>query len=292
VTLGKRIEQFPGLYRRRIGEAVVTLVNDGYLDIPFDILRGVERLELERLMRNAFRPGAPRLSVNAFVIETQDRTILVDAGGGSTTTHSMGLLARNLALAGIKPSDIDTVLLTHIHPDHSNGLLAAEGKAIFPGIEVIVHEDDIRFWSEPRLNGEWSEAAKPYIDSAQRMLSCYRGQLRPSREGEVMPGVTLVPLPGHTPGHSGYRLDSGGESLLIWGDTVHVPEIQIPQPNVTNMYDIDPPLAAEMRSKLFDMVATTGLLVAGMHLHIPGFAHLVREAGQYRLVPESWHVAI
>ena len=120
----------------------------------------------------------------------------------------------------------------------------------------------------------------------------YRDQLRPSQAGTIAPGLTLVALPGHTPGHAGYRLDSAGETLLIWGDTVHVPEIQVPRPQVTSEYDIDEPLAAESRRRIFDLVATERLLVAGGHLHMPGFAHLVRDGGSYRLLPERWSVVV
>ena len=163
---------------------------------------------------------------------------------------------------------------------------------MFPRAEIVIHADDIAFWSDPGLRDGHIPAATPYLDSADAMLGAYRDQLRPSREGIVAPGLTLLALPGHTPGHAGYRLDSAGETLLIWGDTVHVPEIQIPRPHVASEYDIDEPLAAESRRRIFDLVATERLLVAGGHLHMPGFAHLVRNGGSYRLVPERWSVVV
>jgi glyoxylase-like metal-dependent hydrolase (beta-lactamase superfamily II) len=284
--------QVPGLYKRRIGDAMVTAVNDGFLDIPFDILRGASLGDMQGLMREAFRAEAPRLTVNAFVIQSGGRTILVDAGGGSTTVYSMGLLIGNLGTLGLAPADFDTVLLTHIHPDHSNGLLDAAGKALFPRAEIVVNEADIAFWSDPGLRDGRSPAATPYLDSAAALLAAYRDQLRPSRGGAVAPGITMVPLPGHTPGHSGYRLDSAGEKLMIWGDTVHVPELQVPRPEVTSEYDIDERLAIESRRRIFELVATERLLVAGMHLHIPAFAHLVKSGSSYRLVPETWSVVL
>jgi glyoxylase-like metal-dependent hydrolase (beta-lactamase superfamily II) len=124
------------------------------------------------------------------------------------------------------------------------------------------------------------------------MLTAYRDHLRLGDGGEVAPGITQLPLPGHTPGHSGYRLDSAGDSLVIWGDTVHVPEIQIPFPGVTSEFDVNEALAAENRRRIFELVATEGLLVAGMHLHLPAFAHLTKSATGYRLIPETWAVAL
>lgn len=292
MDLHQQRKQMPGVYRRPIGDALVTVINDGFLDISFEILRGVSLDEMRACMSDAFRPGPPRLTVNAFVIETSQHTILIDTGGGSTTIYSMGLLIENLRAAGFSPDSFDAVLLTHIHPDHSNGLLGAAGEALFPRAEIMVHEDEIAFWSGPAQGDAAPAAAKPYIGFARALFAAYGDQLRPTRGGEVLSGITLLPLPGHTPGHSGYRLDSAGESLVIWGDTVHVPEIQVPYPIVTSEYDVDEGLAAENRLRIFRMVAQEGLLVAGMHLHIPAFAHLVPRGQSFRLIPESWAVAL
>ena len=285
-------KQSPGVYRRRIGDALVTTINDGFLDISLDILRGASREDMEGLMRGAFRNTAPRLTVNAFVIQTDRNTILVDAGGGSTTVYSMGRLPECLKAAGFSPSDFDTVLVTHIHPDHTSGLLDTSGKPAFSRAEIILHEEDITFWSDPSLRDGRSAAATPYLDSAAAVLSAYREQFRPVRGGKVVEGVTQLPLPGHTPGHSGYRLDSAGETLVMWGDTVHVPEIQIPRPEVTSEYDIDEALAAENRFRIFDFVAKERYLVTGGHLHLPGFAHVIPSGKGYQLVPEPWLVVV
>jgi glyoxylase-like metal-dependent hydrolase (beta-lactamase superfamily II) len=277
-------KQTPGLYRRRVGDALVTTINDGFLDIPLSIMRGAPRATLESCMSESFQPSEPRLTVNTFMIEIGGRRILVDSGGGSTTIYSMGLLPENLAVLGLTPEDFDTVLLTHIHPDHSNGLLSDKGEPLFRKADIILHEDDVTFWSDPDLRDGRSAAATPYLDSANVFLKAYAAQIRTHAGGAVAPGITMLPLPGHTPGHSGYRLDSAGETLIIWGDTVHVPEIQVPFPAVTNEFDISERMAAESRNRIFNMVASERLLIAGMHL--------VRSNGAYRLVPEPWATAL
>src|SRR5271156_5464197 len=172
---GKTDKQTPGVYRRRIGDALITTINDGFLDISFEILRGAELDDLQGLMRNAFRDGPPRLTVNAFVIETDRNTILVDSGGGSTTVYSMGRLPDNLHAAGFSPDDFDTVLVTHIHPDHTSGLMSTDGKAVFSRAEIVIHEDEISFWSDPRLRDGRTPAATPYLDSADMVLAGNRG---------------------------------------------------------------------------------------------------------------------
>jgi glyoxylase-like metal-dependent hydrolase (beta-lactamase superfamily II) len=108
---------------------------------------------------------------------------------------------------------------------------------------------------------------------------------------EVSPGVTSMPLHGHTPGHSGYMIASGNDSLLIWGDIVHVPDIQIPRPEVTIEFDTDPPAAAATRKRVLDMVTKDRQLVAGMHMHFPGFAHVVKRGDEYMMLPEPWDQA-
>ncbi|MBN8994918.1 MAG: MBL fold metallo-hydrolase [Rhizobiales bacterium] len=285
-------KQTPGVYKRRIGDAMVTVINDGFLDIPFEILRGTGMADMKDLMKATFRDEPPRLTVNAFVIETGRNTVLVDAGGGTTTVYSMGLLLENLESAGFAPADFDTVLLTHIHPDHSSGLVGSAGEALFSRAEIVVNEDDLNFWSDTGLRDGRSAAATPYLDSADMVIGTYREQFRPSREGEVLPGIRLLALPGHTPGHSGYQLDSAGETLVMWGDTVHVPEIQVPRPQVTSEYDVDEGLAHANRRKIFDYAAKERHLVTGGHLHLPAFAHIVPDGAGFRLVPETWAVVV
>lgn len=286
-----RPRQLPGVYRRRIGDAMVTVINDGFLDIPFQILHGIEETEMKSLMQERFYEGEPRLTVNAFVIETHRNTVLIDAGGGSSTVYSMGRLPDSLAVAGFEPEDFDTILLTHIHPDHSSGLIDAEGNPLFPKATIVVHEDELNFWSNTERRAH-SAAAAPYIDSADMLLESHHGRFRPSTGGEVLPGITQLHMPGHTPGHCGYQLDSAGETLVIWGDTVHVPEIQIPYPQVTNEYDIEESLAIESRRRIFEHVARERLLVTGGHLHLPGFAHLAKSHGRFQLVSEPWQLEI
>jgi glyoxylase-like metal-dependent hydrolase (beta-lactamase superfamily II) len=249
----QRVKQTPGIYKRRVGDALVTTINDGYLDVPLEAFHGITSGEMQSAMRDAFRSVPPRVTVNAFVIETVGRTILIDAGGGANFTPSMGLLRDNLEAAGFTPADVDTVLLTHIHPDHSNGLLGPSGEGMFARAEVVANAADIAFWSNPGLRDGRFAAAMPFIDSASALLSVYRRQLCPREAGEGAPFVTLLPLPGHTPGHSGYCVESAGESLVIWGDTVHVPEMQVSHPQITSEYGIDESLAAESRRRLFQL---------------------------------------
>ena len=158
---------------------------------------------------------------------------------------------------------------------------------------LVVHEAEPRHWFDDAAMARGSEREKRLMfQQAREQTVPYRSRMRTFAQGEVLPGVTAVPIPGHTPGHTGYLIESGRERLLIWGDVVHMPEVQVPRPEVSMVVDTDPEAAAESRRRVFDMVASERMLVTGMHLHFPGFAHVVREGSGYRLVPEAWRQAM
>ncbi|HJS87703.1 MAG TPA: MBL fold metallo-hydrolase [Acetobacteraceae bacterium] len=283
-------QQIPGVYHRRIGDIVVTALSDGFLDGTVEVLQNITPDEARRMLADAFRPGR-RTSVNCFAIHTAGRLALVDTGSGDYLAPTVGKLQRNLAAAGIDPAAVEAILLTHMHPDHSAGLTdPASGKRLFPNAEVVVHENEPRHWDDDAAMARASERERMlYFQCAREQIAPYRDRLRPFNAGrEVFPGVTSVPLNGHTPGHSGYMVQSGDEALLIWGDIIHVPEIQVPRPEVTIEFDTDPQAAAEARRRTFARVATDRLLIAGMHVHFPGFAHVVRHGDGYALLPEPW----
>jgi glyoxylase-like metal-dependent hydrolase (beta-lactamase superfamily II) len=284
--------QIPGVYRRRIGGIVVTAISDGYLDGAYEFLRNIEPQEAERLLKDAYRPAPPRISVNAFVIHSGGRVALVDTGSADSMGPTLGHLPKHLAAAGIASASVDTILLTHMHPDHSNGLTGPDGAAKFPHVELVVAERDVDHWHDDAAMAAATERQKlRFFQWAREQIKPYQSRRRDAR-GEVFPGVTALPLPGHTPGHTGYLVASKGEQLLIWGDIVHVPDVQTRRPDVFMEPDTDPQAAVATRQRVFDMVATDRLLAAGMHMHFPGFLNLNRRpGGGYELVPELWDQA-
>jgi glyoxylase-like metal-dependent hydrolase (beta-lactamase superfamily II) len=281
--------QVPGLYRRRIGEVLVTAISDGYIDAPFGVLRGIDEADAEGILKSSFQPSPPRISVNCFMIQVGGRTAVVDTGSGDTMGPTLGRLPGLMGSVGVGAGDVDTVLLTHMHPDHSNGLTDANGERLFPKAEIVVDEVDVDHWHD---DGAKSRAPTDqqgrYFDVARYQLTPYQDR-RKAAKGEVFPQVTAVPLNGHTPGHTGYLVESGGEALLIWGDICHVPDIQVRRPEVTMAFDTDGAAAIATRRRAFDMAVADRLLVAGMHLHFPGFAHMDRDGDGYRMIPEAWN---
>ena len=285
-------QQVAAVYHRRIGDIVITAIGDGHLDGSMAVIQNIPAEEAAQLLRDAFRPVPRRTAVNTFLIHSGGRTALVDTGCGPAMAATGGKLFQNLAAAGVDPASIDTVLLTHMHPDHSNGL-SKEGQALFPNAELVMHQAELAYWHDDAAMARADEVGRQRNFQASRdQAAPYRGRTRTFTGGEVFPGVTAMPFPGHTPGHSGYMLASGKETLLIWGDIIHVPEIQIPRPEVTMAFDVDPAQAAATRRRVFDMVATDGLATAGMHMHFPGFLHLLRHGEGYAMLPEAFATAL
>lgn len=281
--------QAAGIYHRQVGELLVTALNDGHQDVSMATVLGIPPEEAAAMLHAAFRPVPRRTTVNAFLIRGGGRTVLVDTGCGPAKP-TVGRLAANLAALGVAPDQVDAVVMTHLHPDHWGGLKDAGGRAIFPRAELLLHEAEYAYWHDDAAMAREADPAKRklFFHGARDHLAPYRGRITQFRGGELLPGLTALPLPGHTPGHTGVMVASGSDTLLVWADIVHVQEIQVPRPEATMMVDVDPPGAVATRRRLFDQVASDRQAVAGMHLHFPGFAHLARDGGGYRLVPDAW----
>ncbi len=265
---------------RKIGDLEVTTVSDGVLNATLNNFVGIERAECERLSGFPAQGPVP-LAVNAFLVTFNGKRALVDTGSSTTMGPTLGKLPENLRAIGVPPESIDYVLLTHIHPDHSNGLVDGDGRPNFPSAEVIVSGEDIRFWLETDPTSAMSEMRQRNILASRRAFAPYRGRVRAVADGEALPGISAHPQPGHTPGHTGWLLSSGREALLIWGDIVHVAGVQLARPDAALTFDVDPQAAAKARARVFDWVAADHLQVAGAHLDLPGFGYLTPRGTGY-----------
>jgi glyoxylase-like metal-dependent hydrolase (beta-lactamase superfamily II) len=284
------VRQIPGLYHRRVGEIVVTALSDGCLTIADrEMTRNLPREELAQALAAAFR-DALTFSVNAFLIHSGGRIALLETGSGNYLGPTVGHLPGNMQAAGVAPADIDTVLLTHMHPDHSAGLTdMATGERRFPNAELVVHANEPKHWFDDEKMSRASDLYKHlHFQMTREQTRPYLDRMRTFVEGEVFPGVTAIPSHGHTPGHTSFLIESANERLLVWGDTIHIPEVQFARPDIAMVPDTDPDAAVTSRRRLLDMAAQERLLVTGMHMHFPGFGHVVRDGGAFRFHPEEW----
>jgi glyoxylase-like metal-dependent hydrolase (beta-lactamase superfamily II) len=269
---------------RSVGDMVVIAVSDGTLNTNHDVILGIDKAESERLTGVAAGQPIP-LDVNCFVIRQGGRTILVDAGAGNQMGPTLGQLAENLRAVGVVPEAIDTILLTHLHPDHSLGLVDAAGCTVFPNAELVVHEMEASFWLDRTPSPDDSERVARNTKAQRAVLAPYRGRIRRIADGEALPGITAMLRPGHTPGHTNWLIRSGSDRLLIWGDIVHLAAVQMMRPDATLVFDVAPQTARLTRERVLDWVAAEGLCVAGAHLPWPGFGHVLRAGPGYSLAP-------
>lgn len=267
---------------RQIGDYYVSAISDGYLTADLALLSHIDVQQASAMQQQAGVSDLAAVHINSYLLRGRGRTVLIDAGAGGFKQWG-GRLRDNLARVGVQPTDIDTVLLTHAHPDHIGGLVDEEGQAVFPAAELVVHQHETAFWQDQGNFSRATERARNNFMFIRRVFDRYRQQMRTFTSGEVLPGVSGVPLPGHTAGHCGYRIESDKEPLLVWGDIVHFPHIQIASPQVSIAFDLDPQLAATTRIKLLDQVSADRLLIAGMHLDESGFARIERSGSRWRL---------
>ncbi|NJK51841.1 MAG: MBL fold metallo-hydrolase [Acaryochloris sp. RU_4_1] len=285
------INQVPGVYSFKLGKFTITALSDG--TVPQDlhkILTNTNSTEIEQLLHRDFLANPVEASINAFLIDTGDRQVLVDTGAGQLFGPGQGgKLQLSLKTAGYAPDEIDMILITHIHTDHSGGLVE-NGRLMFPTATVYAGKADVDLWLNP-ANAERSQLEHRYFDEATKTVKPYldAGKLKSfSGETTILPGITARPTPGHTPGHTFYVVESEGETIEFWGDIIHFGSIQFPNPKVTVIYDVNSNAAAEQRAKQFTHAEHSRRLVAAAHLPFPGVGHIRAEGKGYTWIPADY----
>lgn len=287
----RRHYQTPGLNRRKIGNFTVTMISDGYLDATVDLLNGIDNASAEAILRRRGISDVARMNINVYVVQDATRTILIDGGGGYNGWG--GRLPVALAAAGIDPLDIDTILLTHAHPDHIGGLAGPLATPLFRNVQQVwIHRAELDYWSSQVIQASAPDVIRPFFDIARNVFTAYEPRLVPFDSEDVLAGIQAVPLPGHTAGHTGYLISDSGQALLVWGDVVHFPHIPIEHPEVTIAFDHEPDEAAVIRQRLLDRVSSEDLLVSGMHFNMPACARIERYGATYTLHYEAWSPAV
>lgn len=283
--------QAPGYYRMPLGKFVITAVSDGTVTIPLDkLLTHISPQELkQRVAQEAMTPQA-ETSINTFVIDTGKQRVLVDTGAGPLFGKAGGHLLENLRAAGYPAETLDAVLLTHIHGDHSGGV-SLNGKPAFPNALVYVDKKDVDFWlntanlskveaSQRHTFKESADSLNPVI--AADKLRIFTAPLR------VLDGIQALPAPGHTPGSVVYRVESEGQTLVLWGDIIHAKAVQMPDPEVAIHFDVNQQQAVQTRERILAQVAREGDWVAAAHISFPGLGHVKVEGNGYRWVAANY----
>ena len=284
-------DQVPGFYRLKIGDLEVTALFDGPGVFDVNWLNG-EKTKAD--VRKALHEDSHTLDVadTGYLVNTGKQLILVDAGSGTSFGEGkFGHLAGNLRSAGYTPEEVDIVLVTHLHSDHIGGLTTPDGKIVFPNADIYVAKADSDFWLSPEIAAKAPKDAQQFFQSAQGIAAPYikAGKWHTfSDSDQIVDGMQIVPLRGHTPGHTGYEFSSQGKKILFWGDVMHVQRLQLPDPKITVVFDVDPTAASATRDQLLRKLATEDVLIAGPHVLFPGLGRLHKESGTYRWAPVAF----
>ena len=266
-----------------VGSLKVVALRDGELFLPSGALVNLSEQDLKTIS-NDENSRLAYSNVNAYLVQSKDQNLLIDSGCRDLFGPTCGFVQEALKEAGLVPNDITDIFLTHLHPDHIAGTINTDGTAVFENATLKVLDKEYNFWSsqdfdETEVNGaDWANLAKAVLNAYKDCLETL------SFDSDIASGVSSVSIPGHTPGHSGFRVDDGNESLIQMGDILHVPNLQLINPNVATVFDIDPEAALKSRKGVLDMVSTDKMLCTSGHMLDQKFGHLEKKGTGYNFI--------
>jgi len=269
----------------KVGAAEVTAIYDGIWEKAHDpaFIANASVDDVKAAMVKAgFSPDFVSIPFTVVVVKTGGKTILCDSGTGGQVQPTAGKFMTNVKAAGIDPTKVDTILISHFHPDHIFGLMEKGTNApVFPNAELVVNATEFKWWTEPGRVEKLPEARKGLGQRINAAFPNWKNFKLVDGEKEVAPGVRLVNAPGHTPGHSAFHVSSGNQQLMISNDTAYVPSLLAPHPEWQGAYDQDGPLAVATRRKLIDRVIAEKMMVCGAHFPFPGAGSFAKDGSGY-----------
>jgi glyoxylase-like metal-dependent hydrolase (beta-lactamase superfamily II) len=287
--------QAPSFYRYKVGSYECTSIADGARSFPMpdNWVRNVAKPEALAAAEAAYMPkGMVTVPFNPQVINTGSKIVLIDTGNGPIPNAPVGKLVPNMMAAGIDPKSVDIVIISHLHPDHANGIRTADGGLAFPNAEIKVPAQDWAFWmsDENMAKAQGNEMMKNYFANTRKVFAGLMDKVtKYDWDKEVAPGITSIATPGHTPGHTSFAVASGSARVLIQSDVTNIPEFFLRHPDWHVAYDVDPVMAAATRHKFYDMAAAEKATVVGFHFAFPSIGHVEKDGTGYRLVPIAWN---
>lgn len=284
-ALGAAAVSVTPLAQIKIGRFTVTALTDGYADMPYDYFPGRTPAEVEQTATAQFtaRPSGVRFLFNQYLIEDSERRILIDAGPAGSIGQT-GSLPQALGALGLQRDQIDAVIVTHMHQDHMGGLIVG-GQSNYPNAELYIDRRDVRHWTDPAKRNGAPDYLQTSFQMAVDVVRLYPKLQAIDGEREIVKGVSIVDLTGHTPGHIGVRIEDGNRSLIMVSDMIF-PVVHPGATDVHFLFEQDRAAAKAMRDSFFPRAASEGVLIAATHMPFPGLGRIVADRGQM-----SWQVA-
>lgn len=290
VTAQEKVKELaqPSSYHMLLGDIEIIAVSDGSIPLELNkVLTNTKPGEIEKLTDQNFQTPVVEASVNAYLVKTGGKLILIDAGTAELYGPSLGHLPANLVKAGYQPEQITAVLITHIHTDHTGGLMDGD-KMVFPNADIYVSKKEADYWLSEENYAKAPARLKKYFDEARLKMTPYvkAGKVKTFDYGaELFPGILPVASAGHTPGHTFYQVSDKGEKIMFWGDIMHAAAVQFDDPDVTIAFDVDPAAAAKARKKAYEDAAAKRYWIAADHLSFPGIGHIRKAGNGYTWFP-------
>ncbi|HEU4837888.1 MAG TPA: MBL fold metallo-hydrolase, partial [Micavibrio sp.] len=288
-------KQAPGYYRTKVGSIELVALSDGGMTLGDELMLKTDAETLAAAREKNFIKAGKEFPayVNGYVVNTGKKVTLVDTGAKGYAV-TLGNLLSNLNDSGLSSEQVDEIVLTHAHPDHTNGLLDDKGGRAFKRARLRLSEEELNYWFSDEKMAAFPDK-NVMFDLAHKNIGPYKdaGQVETFKLGaDLGGGIHSLALPGHTPGHTGLRISDGSEQFLIWADLIHVPAVQFEHPEISIAFDTDPDMAKATRTKVLAEAAADRLRVAGMHLIFPGIGHVVKSGDGYAFAPQAWETAV
>lgn len=285
--------QVSGYYQHQVGNTQITALLDGTNFMSPTLFKDISQNQVHEILKkyHADQAKGVQTSINAFLVNTGNSLVLVDSGAASCFGAHLGSILSNLKASGYKPEQVDTILLTHLHPDHVCGI-SQNGVANFPNATVYVSEDEANYWLNPKqvdkLPKEKQAGYLGTVEKIKQAIAPYQAKKRfkTYQLGDQVQGFKVINTAGHTPGHFSYELKTKDETVVFIGDIVHSHTVQFDKPETAIEYDIDPKKAVQTRLQQFADYAKSGVTVAAPHLPFPGIGHIYSADGKsYQWIP-------
>jgi glyoxylase-like metal-dependent hydrolase (beta-lactamase superfamily II) len=285
--------QAPGYYRFKIGDIEVTAITDGVWmpDVGQSLFRNFSVDDAKKALSEQFqRTDKLVVPFTALMVNTGSKLILIDACSAGMFTPTAASFMSNLAAAGFDPKQVDTIIVSHFHGDHINGIRPKDGQLVFPNAEIKVPEPEWAYWMDDARMASAPEAARGNFSNSRRVFGPNAKDITRFEPGkEVETGITAIAAPGHTPGHCAFAISSGGQTMMTIVDATNIPSLFVRYPEWQVSFDMDGAQAVETRKRLLDQAAADKMLVSGYHWPFPALGHISKEGSGYRLHPVAWN---